>query len=331
MSTIKEGYIRKSLDPINLMGIDKITKQMKYSVCRILRPGKYGTGFFCKLPYKSKLLPFLVTNNHILDYDYLQNNNNIKISLNNNDEKKTIIIDDTRIIMTNENLDYTLIEIKPNKDQIDMSQCLELEKNFIDEDEQYLTVTYANKSVYVIHYPKDDNVVISYGLLPYINEHKIAHLCNTDNGSSGGPIMSLKDFSVIGIHYGFNQQNNHNVGTFIKPIINELKEYKKGSFIIDNSLNNNSNNMPQYTNINNNNPAQNFNDLYQLNINNISQNNINYNNNMMMPNNNNMNNLNNNEEFQSLKANIFSVLWLFHLKTIILILFLYMILDIKQI
>ena len=46
MSTIKEGYIINSLEPIELKGIETISNQMKYSVCRILRAGNYGTGFF---------------------------------------------------------------------------------------------------------------------------------------------------------------------------------------------------------------------------------------------------------------------------------------------
>ena len=60
MSTIKEGYIKNSLEPITLDGLDTIADQMKHSVCRILRTGNFGTGFFCKLPYKSTLLPFLL-------------------------------------------------------------------------------------------------------------------------------------------------------------------------------------------------------------------------------------------------------------------------------
>lgn len=300
MSTIKEGYIINSLDPIDLDGIDTISKQMKYSVCLILRPGNYGTGFFCKLRYNSNLLP-LLTNNHIIDYEYLNHNKNIKISLNNNEEKKTIEIDKTRIIITNKDLDYTLIEIKPNKDNIDITKCLELDENAINTEEQYLEM-YIKKSAYVIHYPKGDKIVISYGLISNINDQKILHLCNTDDGSSGGPIMSLKDFKVIGIHYGYYKRGNINcnVGTFFKSITKELNEYKEGSYIVQNSLNNNYNNNPQNINFNYNIFAQNNNYIYQQNINNnILQNNINNNmNNMIMFSNNNMNNFNiNNEEF----------------------------------
>ena len=296
MSTIKEGYIKNSLEPITLDGLDTIADQMKHSVCRILRTGNFGTGFFCKLPYKSTLLPFLLTNNHVLDYDYLKNNNNIKISLNNKKELKNIKIDEKRIVITNQDLDFTLIEIKPNQDNIDISKCLELEEN-INVDKQFLCEIYLKKSAYIIHYPKDDNVVISYGLLSGINEQNILHLCSTDDGSSGGPIMSLKDFKVIGIHYGYKAQK-YNIGTFIKSIITELNKYNKSSNIIDNSIINYYNNIPQNMNFNNNMYDPNFNNINQTNLNNnILQNNLN--NNMIMFNNN-MNNVNNNnnEEFK---------------------------------
>ena len=119
---------------------------MKYSVCRILRAGNCGTGFFCELPYKSKLLPFLITNNHILDYEYIKNNKKIKISLINNKEQKTIKINKNRIIITNKDLDYTLIEIKPDEDDIDINKCLKLEKNICNIDEQYLYEMYSKKN-----------------------------------------------------------------------------------------------------------------------------------------------------------------------------------------
>ena len=80
----------------------------------------------------------------------MKNNKNIKISLNNNKEQKTIKIDENRIIITNTDLDYTLIEIKPDKDSININKCLKLEKNISNIDEQYLSEMYSKKSAYVI-------------------------------------------------------------------------------------------------------------------------------------------------------------------------------------
>ena len=51
-----------------------------------------------------------------------------------------------------------------------------------------------------------------------IDNKTINHYCNTEEGSSGGPILSLETFKVIGIHYGCNNnsQIKSNLGTFIK-------------------------------------------------------------------------------------------------------------------
>ena len=43
-----------------------------------------GTGFLCKIPFPNqfKLLPVLITNNHILNIDDIKNNKIINISFN---------------------------------------------------------------------------------------------------------------------------------------------------------------------------------------------------------------------------------------------------------
>ena len=170
---IREGYINGALIPVSLDGINEIMNQMKFSVCKIHKIGKNGTGFFCNLPYKSKLIPFLITNNHIIDSEDIENKINIKISMNDGNEFKNIKIDETRIVLTNKGLDFTLIEIKQNKDNIDITKFLEIDKKF-NIEEKYLQVYYAKKSIYTIHYPKDDNVVVSYGLLSQLNGKEIS-------------------------------------------------------------------------------------------------------------------------------------------------------------
>ena len=62
----KEKYIDISPDPVSFKGTNKILQQMNNCVCRIYNNGN-GTGFFTKIPFKSKLLPVLITNNHIIN------------------------------------------------------------------------------------------------------------------------------------------------------------------------------------------------------------------------------------------------------------------------
>ena len=65
---IPEKYIEDSPNPLTIEGTETILFQMKNCLCKILgNDGKKGTGFFCKIPYLKKLLPVLITNNHILD------------------------------------------------------------------------------------------------------------------------------------------------------------------------------------------------------------------------------------------------------------------------
>ena len=72
----KEKYITRSIEPLSLKQTEKIIEQMSNSICRI---NNKGTGFFVKIPYKSKLLPVLITTNKVITTDDIQNNKNITI------------------------------------------------------------------------------------------------------------------------------------------------------------------------------------------------------------------------------------------------------------
>ena len=102
----KEKYNTKSIEPISLKQTENILEQMNNSICRI---NDKGTGFFVKIPYKSKLLPVLITTNHIINIDDIQDNKSISILLNNDKKIKTIKLDN-RLMYTNEKLDITIIE-----------------------------------------------------------------------------------------------------------------------------------------------------------------------------------------------------------------------------
>ena len=64
-----------------------------------------------------------------------------------------------------------------------------------------------------------------------INNNDIKHFCNTDFCSSGGPILSLLNNKIIGIHKGCirkngNNYNQYNIGTYLKFPLNELNMKK---------------------------------------------------------------------------------------------------------
>ena len=73
--------------------------------------------------------------------------------------------------------------------------------------------------------------MVSYGNIKQIQDQNICHLCSTENGSSGSPILSLQNFKVIGIHFG-SSHLKFNKGTLIKyPIIKFFEKNKSNSTI----------------------------------------------------------------------------------------------------
>ena len=124
----KEKYTT-SPEPISLRQTENILEQMKSnSICRI---NDKGTGFFVKIPYKSILLTVLITTNHVINTDDIQDKRNISICLNNDKKIKIIKLDENRIMYTNEKLDITIIEIKEYEDDL-KNDYLELEDNIIN-------------------------------------------------------------------------------------------------------------------------------------------------------------------------------------------------------
>ena len=125
---MKEQNISTSPEPISLKQTEKIIEQMKNSICRIDNHGK-GTGFFVKVPYKSELLPVLITTSHAINIDDIQNNKIISLYLNNG--KMNIKLDDNRLRYTNEKLDITIIEIKENDHNLNI-KYFELDDRIIN-------------------------------------------------------------------------------------------------------------------------------------------------------------------------------------------------------
>ena len=223
---IKEILIQDQPIPVSIEGIKKILFQLENCICQIYQKnGGKGTGFFCKILFQNKLLPVLITNNHVLNEKDIKNNKIIELTMYNNIEKRnkdiSIKIDNSRKRYTNVEMDITIIEIKPEEDKI---------KNYLEIDEEEMTEKeYRKKSIYILHYPNIKYV--SYGLIKELREYKtIIHYCNTEDGSSCSPILSLKSNKVMGVHYGGkkNSKNKYNYGTNIKYAINELnKKYGK--------------------------------------------------------------------------------------------------------
>ena len=180
--------------------------------------GKFGSGFFCKIPFPNEFntLPVLITTNSILDENEIKNGETIKFSLQNSLSKKEIFIDESRKTYTSKKLDTTIIEIKEN-DGINSFLCVDdILFNSSEEEKNY-----ENKQVYTIHYPSGRNNSYSHGKIKTIIKNNIQHSCATKEGSSGSPILNSSSLKVIGMHTK-GTDPEHNIGILIKAPIKEF-------------------------------------------------------------------------------------------------------------
>ena len=134
------------------------------------------------------------------------------------------------------------------------------------------TERYEGKSIYLLHYPHGLKAECSTGIIKSLDENNqlIRHLCPTETGSSGSPILNLSNCKVIGIHIGTKEGKNWNLGAFIKVPI-EIFSKKFCLNKICNKLINepifNLENIPtkNYKDKNNLNKGNNFNNIQQFN------------------------------------------------------------------
>ena len=205
------------MEQVTIQGTSKILEQMKNCICKIYKAK--GTGFFCQIPYENQKLKVLITNYHVINENFIHDNDVIQISINDDIIFKSIYLNKARKIYLNKKYDIAMIEIIES-DKI--NNYLELDEKLLTENSQLIYE--SNNSIYIIQYPNFEKASVSYGLLKNIyDNYKLNHICNTQPGSSGSPILNLKTNNVIGIHTS-SKANNFNIGTFLKETIENLKD-----------------------------------------------------------------------------------------------------------
>ena len=215
----------------------KIMSQLETKICKIIKSiNNTGTGFFIRIPYPDEfhLLPVLITNNHILGDEYLSLNHVINLTINDDKEKRNLKIDKSRKVFTDKELDVTIIEIKPEDG---IKDYLELDENF--DSERYKEIYKKDEELYIIQYPNGKNSSFSLGRLKELIDKDIQHYCSTYLGSSGSPILLVRNFKVIGVHKRATNFK-YNEGTLIKFAIKKFNE-KYPNNMIEMVLDNNGN------------------------------------------------------------------------------------------
>ena len=227
---IKEKEIPNMPQSIPIEILENLIPKIKLNVCKIeCSDGSHGTGFFCNIPFKWDInLKVLMTNNHVLKEEDIKPGKIIKFSLNNDKIFYQIKIDESRIKYTEEKqYDITIIELK-NTDDLEEISFFDIDNQINNENPNKI---FNNKDIYLLHYPKENIMEYSIGKIKsiYENNYTINHLCNSNAGSSGGPLINTINFQVIGIHKGAAEgAKKYNFGTLLKEPIEKFKEiYEK--------------------------------------------------------------------------------------------------------
>ena len=133
---------------------------MKTCICKININGKRGSGFFTKIPINDKMVPVFITNNHVINKDYLDNKNEIEVIIY--DELKKIKIKN-KAFFSNPEYDVTIIEVNEEKEEI--YDYLELDENIFNK---IRINQYIGNTKYILQYPSyhdEQKLGVSYDIV----------------------------------------------------------------------------------------------------------------------------------------------------------------------
>ena len=200
--------------PMTLRAMKRYKRKVS-ATCKILS-GKKGSGFFCEIKVNNKLMKVLFTNNHVI------NDLNSDIKIKHNRITKIIKLNN-RFKYTNEELDYTCIEIK---EEDGINNYFKIDKN-INNNNPY--EEYKYDEFVMIQYPGGDDVSFAEGYINDIKDKNILYTMNTEFGSSGSPlILDTRNLKIIGIHYSKSLNNNdEKKAIFMKYIIKDIEKQLK--------------------------------------------------------------------------------------------------------
>ncbi len=197
-------------------------------ICRIKFGPKIGTGFFLKLMDGKNILHFLVSNEHIIEQQYI----NMKSELHFFTEKGKHYYLPYRYYSK-------IIRCFPKPTDITIVPIADFVINkvkdidFLEMDLSWLNnrgfIQYLGEDVYCLQHPNNASTHIAMGkILKIFDSAEFVHSVDTDSGSSGSPIILCSNNKVVGIHKSGCEVNYTNLGTFIfKFLVDIIKQNPK--------------------------------------------------------------------------------------------------------
>jgi len=131
----EEKKIADSIDPVYIEGTKMILEQLMNCICKIKMDGEFGTGFFCKIPYKKEKLKVFMTNYHVLNEKSLEENKKLNLLLNDEKEILKLVLEIERRTYFNKDYDITIIELK---DEDKINNYLELDDNLFQDNAEII-------------------------------------------------------------------------------------------------------------------------------------------------------------------------------------------------
>ena len=149
---IEEGLIKGAKEVIPLDKTD--LKEKGKCICKI-NGKRIGTGFFCKLIYNNSLIPVLITNNHVIDDEYIEEKKKLKFYIN--EDSQVINITKKNIIYSSINNKYDIAIIKLQENEI--KHFLEIDQNIFKYNSES---SYIDEQIYILHFPNAGEAKVSY-------------------------------------------------------------------------------------------------------------------------------------------------------------------------
>jgi len=129
-----------------------------------------------------------------------------------------------RRVFTNNELDYTCIELLESDNIIDY---FKIDPKLFKYDKNKL----KDNDIFILQFPKANDLLFSFsfGKILSLKDNKLIHNSSTDNGSSGSPIIRRnKENYIIGLHKGGIKKNKNeykfNIAIFFDSILDNIKE-----------------------------------------------------------------------------------------------------------
>ena len=216
-------------------------------ICKIvidlkdLKDKVLATGFFIDIYPSFKCL---ITNFHVISQDMVNSNTVIKILDHKGLEERLKLNKDDRYIKCFDRpIDITVIQIKMSDKINKKFKSLTPDLNY-----QYGYQIYNHEDIFMLQYPLGGQLKSASGKITDFDKiftHNFYHNIDTDEGSSGSPIILNSNFKVIGVHVGAPEDKDisENYATFLGSIFNEINKDIELGLINDIKMISNINNI----------------------------------------------------------------------------------------